>query len=243
MNITHDKQPVPVIIPSAVASGAIVDQDSQPNLDKQSAKTIAPHFPGGVITPDELRKIADLCEKYPEAKIKLSGDLIIGGITDPDRNDAGRKLLGLPTYSVSGFSIRPVKICSGGYLCDNNLQDSFSLGLKLDRIFSNKLLPSKLIMAVAGCGRNCSEPLVKDIGIVSTPGGYSVYAGGAAGAKPRIARKIVDRLSEAQVIALVDKIVSVYEANGKARERLGSLIERMGMDSFKAECGIGNDLA
>jgi NAD(P)H-nitrite reductase large subunit len=220
-----------------------MDKDLKPNLDKQSTKTIAPHFPGGVMTPDDLRKIADLCEKYPESKIKLSGDLIIGGITDPERNAEGRKLLRLPTYNVSGFSIRPIKICSGGYLCDNNVQDSFSLGLNLDRIFTNKPLPSKLIIAVSGCGRNCSEPLVKDIGIVSTPGGYSVYVGGTAGAKPRIAQKIIDQLNEIQVIALVEKIVSVYESKGKARERLGSLIEKMGMEKFKAECGIGNDQA
>ncbi len=204
---------------------------------------IAPHFPGGVMTPDALRKMADLCEKYPEARLKLSGDLVIGGITDPERNEAGRNLMGLPTYSVSGASIRPVKICSGGYLCENNLQDSFALGLKLDRLFSNKPTPSKLIIAVSGCGRNCAEPLVKDIGIVATPGGYSVYVGGAAGAKPRIAQKLMDQLDEAQVIALVERIVRVYAAKGKARERLGSLIEKMGMDEFKAACGMGDDQA
>lgn len=208
---------------------------------KDAANIIAPHFPGGVLTPAALRKLADACDKFPEARLRFSGDLLIGGITDPSRKAECQNLLGLPTHSVSGFSIRPVKICSGGYLCPNNLQDSFSLGLKLDQLFAGKSVPAKLVMGVAGCGRNCSEPLVKDIGVVASAGGYAVYAGGAAGAKPRIAQKVADRLNESQVIALVEKILSVYAAHGKARERLGSCIEKIGFAKFKEECGLAEN--
>jgi NAD(P)H-nitrite reductase large subunit len=217
---------------------ATSDFGLKPGVAKESAKIIAPHFPGGVLTPDDLRKIADACEKFPEARLRLSGDLVIGGFTDPSRHADCQKLLGLPTYSVSGFSIRPVKICSGGYLCDNNLQDSFALGIKLDQLFAGKSVPAKLVMGVAGCGRNCSEPLVKDIGVVATPGGYTLYAGGAAGAKPRLAQKLADQLDGEQVIALVEKILSVYVAHGKPRERLGSVMEKLGLENFKAACGL-----
>ena len=205
---------------------------------KESKKFIAPHFSGGALTPDDLRKIADLCERFPESKLKISGDLVIGGITDMKRNDEFRKLLDLPTYSVAGFSIRPVKACSGGYICDNNLQDSFSLGLKLDKMFSGKSAPFKAIISVSGCGRCCSEPLVKDIGIVASVSGYSVYVGGAAGAKPRIAQKIIDKLNEEQVIAVVEKIVKLYEAKGELTQRLGIFIEKMGLEKFKEECQV-----
>ena len=153
-------------------------------VDKEDKKYIAPHFAAGVATLEDLRRIADVCEKFPEAKIKLTGEMVIGGIKDNVRNEECRDMLGLPTYSVAGFSIRPVKLCSGGYICDNNLQDSLGLGLKLDQMFSGKKLPFKMIISVSGCGRCCSEPLVKDIGIVASEDGYSLFAGGSAGPNP-----------------------------------------------------------
>ncbi|MBF0121853.1 MAG: NAD(P)/FAD-dependent oxidoreductase [Candidatus Omnitrophica bacterium] len=218
----------------------IVETFIKPNIESESKKFIAPHFPGGVLTSADLRKIADVCEKFPENKLKINGDLTIGGITNPKRNDECRQSLGLPTYSVAGFSIRPVKVCAGGYMCDNNLQDSFSLGLKLDKMFSGKPVPFKLIISVSGCPRGCSEPLVKDIGIISARNGYSVHVGGAAGGKPRIAQKIAEKLNEEQVMALVEKIVTFYELRGKTMERLGVLIDRVGMENFKATIVSGS---
>ena len=92
-----------------------------------------------------------------------------------------------------------------------------------------------MIISVSGCGRCCSEPLVKDIGIVASRDGYSLFVGGAAGAKPRIAQKVMERLKEKEVIGWVAKIVSLYEKKGKTLERLGIFIEKMGWDKFKEE--------
>lgn len=216
----------------------IVENFVKPGIEKESSKFIAPHFPGGVMTPADLRRIADACEKFPEAKLKLSGDLTIGGIIDPKRNGECREALGLPTYSVAGFSIRPVKVCAGGYICDNHTQESFALGLKLDKLFNGRQVPFKLIISVSGCTRSCSEPLVKDIGIQAVPAGYILSVGGAAGAKPRIAQKIAEKLTEDQVMVLVEKIVVFYQSKGKAMERLGLLIDKIGVDQFKAHIGL-----
>ena len=150
----------------------------------------------------------------------------------------GRQILGLPTYSVAGFSMRPVKLCSGGYICDNNVRDSFSLGLTLDKKFSGRRLPFKMIISVSGCSRSCSEPLVKDIGVVASKEGYSLFVGGAAGRKPRIAQRLLDNLNEQEVIHAVERIVSLYEKKGRTPERLGIFIEKMGLEKFREECGL-----
>ncbi len=217
---------------------SIVETVIRHQIEKESKKFIVPHFPGGVVTPDALRKMADACEAFPEAKLKLSGELMIGGITDGRRNEACREALGLPTFSIAGPSIRPVKVCSGGYICGNNVQDTAALGLRLDERFAGRAVPFKMILAVSGCGRNCSEPRVRDIGIVALKNGYVVFAGGAAGGKPRIAQEVATGLTDDQVVALVDKIVLFYEKNGRTMERLGALIERVGADVFKEACGF-----
>jgi len=208
-------------------------------IDKHDKKSIAPHFPGGVVTAADLRKIADISEQFPECKLKLNGEIIVGCLTDEARNKQCRSNLGLPMHSVAGFFIRPVKICSGGYICNNNLQDSFSLGLRLDKIFSGKALPFKMIISVSGCPRCCSEPLVKDIGIVSSRLGYSVFVGGAAGAKPKVAQKLIDNVKEKEVVGIIERIVAFYEKKGKTTQRLGVLIEKIGFEKFKEGCVIG----
>lgn len=202
-------------------------------IDKEDKKFICPHFPAGVMNPEDLRRIADVCERFPESKIKLTGEIIIGGIKDDARNQECRKLLGIACSSVAGFFMRGVRVCSGGHICDNNQQDSFSLGLKLDRIFFGRRLPFKMIISVSGCRRCCSEPLVRDVAIVASKKGYSLFAGGAAGASPRIARHLFDGLSENEVSAAVDKAVALYEKEGRPAERLGVFIERFGFERFK----------
>lgn len=199
---------------------------------------IAPHFAAGVLKPDELRRIADLCEQFPEAKIRLSGDLIIGGIADPARQEAALQRLGLPTYDVAGNAIRPIKVCSGGYTCANNVQASFPLATKLDQRFAGRPMPFKLLISVAGCGRCCTEPKVRDIGVVATKTGYAIYVGGAAGAKPRLAQKIADNLSEPEVIGCLERIAAVYQQKGKFPERLGAFIEKLGVEQFLALCSL-----
>ena len=53
-------------------------------------------------------------------------------------------------------------------------------------------------------------------------GGPHGIAGGAAGGKPRIAQEIVTVTDEAQVIALIEKIIQFYAAHGRTMERLGA---------------------
>jgi NAD(P)H-nitrite reductase large subunit len=204
-------------------------------IDAEDRKYIVPHFPGGMLTPGDLRKIADLCEKYPESKIKQSGEIIIGGIRDVQRNDDARRNLGLPTASIAGFCVRPVRICSGGYICDNNQQDSLALGLELDRLFCGRKLPFKLIISVSGCARSCSEPLVKDIGIRASRSGFNMYVGGAAGANPRIAVELATRKSHREIIGLTTRVIELYEKQAKMAERLGKFIERTGFDKFREQ--------
>ena len=71
--------------------------------------------------------------------------------------------------------------------------------------------------------------------MVASDAGYSLFAGGAAGARPRIAGKIKDNLTEEEIIALVEKIIGLYERKGKTPERLGIFIEKMGWKKFKEE--------
>lgn len=201
-------------------------------VEKADEQFIAFHFPGGIVSVPDLEKMVDTLKDFPDGKVKLTGSLIVG-IKDPVRRESFRRRIDLPLASVVRFCVRPVQICSGGYICPNNQQDIYSLGLKLDKLYCGMELPFKMIISVAGCGRCCSEPKVRDIGIIAQKNGFSIYVGGAAGVKPLVGQFFAGSLDEGAIIDIVGTIISTYRNYGKIARRLGQLIEDIGFVAFK----------
>ncbi len=67
------------------------------NIQKDGTFSVIPEMPGGVCTPDELRRIADVAEKYDVPLVKLTGgqriDLV--GVAKDELPDVWRDL-GMP---------------------------------------------------------------------------------------------------------------------------------------------------
>ncbi|MBW6470963.1 MAG: NAD(P)/FAD-dependent oxidoreductase [Methanosarcinaceae archaeon] len=211
--------------------GAILQRDKE-------TYGIAPHIPGGIISPDMLRKIADVSEKYGAAAIKLTSAqrMAIVGLKEEDLDNIWADLDIKPGAAI-GLCVRSIKICPGTTFCKRGQQDAVGLGLKLDEIYHGMELPSKLKMAVSGCMNSCSEPAIKDIGIRGAPKGYTLMIGGSAGVRPRLADIVADELSEDEVLVAVDKIIGFYKTHNK-KQRLGKLIDEIGLDRLKEEVGL-----
>ncbi len=199
---------------------------------------IAPHIPGGIVYPETLRKIADIAEKYGAAALKITSAQRIAIVGLKEENlDAAWGELGLKPGAAIGLCVRSVKICPGTTFCKRGKQDAVGLGLKLDEKYHGMQLPSKFKMAVSGCPNSCSEPSIKDIGIMGTPKGYTLSVGGSAGPRPRLGDIVAKDLSEEQVLDLVDKIITFYKGYGKKR-RIGEVLDEIGIEKFKAEVGL-----
>ncbi|QLC49351.1 NAD(P)/FAD-dependent oxidoreductase [Methanolobus zinderi] len=211
--------------------GAILQRDKQ-------TYAIAPHLPGGIVSAEQMRKIADVAEKYDAATLKVTSSqrVAIVGLKEEDLDNAWDDL-GIKPGAAIGVCVRSIKICPGTTFCKRGQQDSVGLGLKLDEKYHGMPLPSKFKMAVSGCANSCSEPAIKDIGIMGTRKGYTVMVGGNAALKPRIGDIIADELDEDEVLDLVDRIIK-FTKNNDSKHRLGRVIDEMGLDKFKEEVGI-----
>ena len=157
------------------------------NIQKDGTFSVVPEMPGGVCSSDELRRIADVADKYRVPLIKLTGgqriDLV--GVKKEDLPGIWRDL-GMPAGYAWAKSYRTCKSCIGVDYCRYGLGDSMDLALKIEQRFRGLESPGKLKLATAGCPRNCSEALVKDVGAVAVEGGkWEIYVGGAAGAHVR----------------------------------------------------------
>jgi len=211
-----------------VEKGAILQRDRE-------TYAIAPHIAGGLTDTATLRKICDVADKYRlQLKLTSAQRIALFGVREEEVDAIWTELNEKPGAAI-GLCVRSVKICPGTTYCKRGIQDSISLGLKLDALYHAMPLPNKLKMGVSGCMLSCAEVAVKDIGVMGTPKGWKILVGGNAGARPRLADTLVETATdEAEVLAVVDKIVAWYLNSGR-EVRIGRLVEELGIDAFRQE--------
>ena len=206
--------------------GAILQRDRE-------TYAIAPHIPGGFTDTATLRKICDVADKYGlSLKITSAQRIALFGVREEELDTVWADLAqdqGMPI----GLCVRSVKICPGTTHCKRAVQDSVSLGLRMDKIYHAMVLPNKMKMGVSGCLLSCAESSVKDIGVLGTSKGWRILVGGNAGPRPRFGELLVDNLpDEEAVLEMVARVVAFYQ-NSPEEGRLGRLVEKMGIDSFR----------
>jgi NAD(P)H-nitrite reductase large subunit len=208
--------------------GVIIQRDKK-------TYAVAPHIPCGVVSSQTLRKLADVAEKYnvPALKITSAARIAIVGLKEEDVDNVWNELQMAPGAAV-GLCIRSVKACPGTTFCKRGIQDSLSLGLKLDEKYHGLKLPAKFKIGVSGCPNQCAETCIKDIGLIGVSEGWKLLVGGNGGVKPRLGKELVKDISTEKVIELVEKIIAYYKANAKPHQRLGSMLEKMDLDQFRS---------
>ncbi|CEP45839.1 NAD(P)/FAD-dependent oxidoreductase [Paraclostridium sordellii] len=206
--------------------GAVIQRDME-------TYAIAPHVPAGLISSDQLRKLADVADKYNAKAIKITAAqrIALVGLEEKDIDSAWQDL-GMKPGAAIGLCVRSIKTCPGTTFCKRAFRDSVSIGLKLDDRYHGMNLPNKLKIGVSGCPNSCSDNHTRDIGLMGTPKGWSVFVGGKGGTLPRLGDKLIMGVSDEKVLNLVDEIVKVYASNATGKERLGAYIDRVGFDNF-----------
>ena len=88
------------------------------NIQKDGTFSVVPQIPGGITSPAQLRRIADVAEKYHVPLVKLTGgqriDLL--GLKKDDLPKVWRDL-DMPSGYAYGKSYRTCKSCVGTDFC------------------------------------------------------------------------------------------------------------------------------
>jgi nitrite reductase (NADH) large subunit len=206
------------------------------NIQKDGTFSVVPQIPGGITNPAQLRRIADVVERYRIPLVKLTGgqriDLL--GVRKEDLPKVWEDL-GMPSGYAYGKSYRTCKSCVGTDFCRFGLGDSIELAGKIEREFQGFDSPHKMKLATAGCPRNCSEALVKDLGAVAVEGGkWEIYIGGAAGSSIRKGDLLCSVGSHEEVLTYMGRFIQYYRENAKYLERTHGFVTRLGIDKIRA---------
>ncbi|HZI78269.1 MAG TPA: nitrite reductase large subunit NirB, partial [Vicinamibacterales bacterium] len=173
-------------------SARFINDRVHANIQKDGTFSVIPRIRGGVTSPDELRRIADVADKYQVPMVKITGSQRIDllGVKKADLPAVWADL-GMPSGQAYTKGVRMVKTCVGTEFCRFGVQDSTNAGVEMERRFEQLFTPHKVKMATVGCPRNCAEATVKDIGLVGQENGWQVVVGGAAGKSVRKADLLI----------------------------------------------------
>lgn len=212
----------------------LINERAHANIQKDGTYSVVPRMWGGVTNPSELRRIADVADKYNVPMVKVTGgqriDLL--GIKRDDL-PAVWKDLDMPSGHAYGKSIRTVKTCVGSEFCRFGTQNSTQLGIDLEHDLFNMWSPHKVKLAVSGCPRNCAEAGIKDVGIIGVDSGFEMYIGGNGGIKTEVAEFFVKVKSAEEVREYNAAFLQLYREEAFYLERTVHYMQRVGMEHIK----------
>jgi nitrite reductase (NADH) large subunit len=205
------------------------------NIQRDGTFSVVPQMKGGVTTPAQLRRIAEVAEKHAVPMVKLTGGQRIDLLGVPKENLP--KIwadLDMPSGWAYGKSFRTVKTCVGSDFCRFGVGDSTALGIAIEERYQGIEGPGKMKLAVTGCPRNCAEAYVKDLGVVAIDGGrWEIYVGGAAGAHVRKGDLLATVDSADEVLTLTGRFLQYYRENANWLERTYAFVPRIGIGRIR----------
>ncbi|PLR66602.1 nitrite reductase large subunit NirB [Bacillus sp. UMB0893] len=207
-----------------------VNERMHANIQKDGTYSVVPRMYGGVTNAKDLRRIADVVEKYEIPLVKVTGGqrLDLFGIKKEDLPDVWKEL-DMPSGYAYGKSLRTVKTCVGEQFCRFGTQDSMSLGIALEKKFEGLQTPHKVKMAVSACPRSCAESGFKDIGFIGIEGGWELYVGGNGGTHVRGGDLLIKVKSDEEVMEITGAYLQYYRETANYLERTSAWIERVGL--------------
>ncbi|HEY3187995.1 MAG TPA: (2Fe-2S)-binding protein, partial [Solirubrobacteraceae bacterium] len=205
------------------------------NIQKDGSFSVVPRMYGGVTTPAELRRIADVAERFEVPLVKVTGGqrLDLLGVRKQDLPEIW-EALGMPSGHAYAKAVRTVKTCVGSDFCRYGLGDSIGLGIEMEKAWEGVYTPHKVKSGVSGCARNCAEATIKDIGLVAIGDGrWQVRVGGAAGGNVREADVLCTADSRAEALRVATTFLQYYRENAEFKERTYDFVPRFGLDAIR----------
>ncbi len=211
-----------------------INERSHANIQKDGTYSVIPRMWGGATSSAELRRIADVVDKYKVPSVKVTGGqrLDLLGVKKEDL-PAIWKDLDMPSGHAYAKALRTVKTCVGSEWCRFGTQDSTRMGQELERALWRMQAPHKVKLAVSGCPRNCAESGIKDVGVIGVDSGWEIYVAGNGGIKTEVAQFFCKVRTHEEVLEYSGAFLQLYREEGWYLERTVHYVNRVGLDTCK----------
>jgi nitrite reductase (NADH) large subunit len=211
-----------------------INERAHANIQKDGTFSVVPRMWGGTTTAAELRRIADVVDKYQIPTVKVTGgqriDLL--GVKKEDLPGVWKDL-DMPSGHAYAKALRTVKTCVGSEWCRFGVQDSTNMGIALEKDLWKMYAPHKVKLAVSGCPRNCAESGIKDVGVIGVDSGWEIYVAGNGGIKTEVAQFLVKVKTQEDVLEYAGAFLQLYREEARYLDRTVHYVARVGLDYVK----------
>jgi len=211
-----------------------INERAHANIQKDGTYSVVPRMWGGTTSAAELRRIADVVDKYKIPTVKVTGgqrmDLL--GVKKEDLPGVWRDL-DMPSGHAYAKALRTVKTCVGSEWCRFGVQDSTNMGIELEKDLWRMYAPHKVKLAVSGCPRNCAEATIKDVGVIGVESGWEIYVAGNGGIKAEVAQFLCKVKTHEEVLEYAGAFLQLYREEGRYLDRTVHYVARVGLDYVK----------
>ncbi|KYH39988.1 MAG: Sulfite reductase [Candidatus Bathyarchaeota archaeon B63] len=237
-----------------------IGRDSNPFNTTGSLHFLRIKVPGGFITSDQLRGVAELAARYARGRAEITDrqDIQLHWIRAEDSLEifAIMDKMGFTTDMCGqGFAgarygdPRNIVCCPASGIERDEILDGSSLMRRLTSFFVGNPdfldMPRKFKFSISGCGSDCTRAEINDLAFVAVKKGdevgFTLLVGGSVGSSlpgPRLARPtgVFVRPEDAFDVAVAT--IEIHRDYGnresKAKARFKWLIENWGVDKFLA---------
>jgi nitrite reductase (NADH) large subunit len=211
-----------------------INERAHANIQKDGTFSVIPRMWGGETNASELRRIADVVDKYQIPTVKVTGGQRIDLLgVKKEQLQAVWQDLGMPSGHAYAKALRTVKTCVGKEWCRFGTQDSTQMGKDLERALWRMYAPHKVKLAVSGCPRNCAEAGIKDVGVIGVDSGWEIYIAGNGGIKTEVAQFLCKLKTSEEVLEYAGAFLQLYREEGWYLERTVHYVGRVGLDHVK----------
>jgi len=216
------------------AQSRFINERAHANIQKDGTFSVIPRMWGGTTTAAELRRIADVVDKYRIPTVKVTGgqriDLL--GVKKQDLPGVWKDL-DMPSGHAYAKALRTVKTCVGSEWCRFGVQDSTNMGIALEQGLWKMYAPHKVKLAVSGCPRNCAESGIKDVGVIGVDSGWEIYVAGNGGIKTEVAQFLCKVKTQDEVLEYSGAFLQLYREEARYLDRTVHYVARAGLDYVK----------
>ncbi|WDG16633.1 nitrite reductase large subunit NirB [Microbacterium sp. Clip185] len=208
------------------------------NMQRDGTYSVVPRIPGGEITPQKLKVIAEVAEQFGlYTKITGGQRIDMFGARLEQLPEIWRILVdaGMESGQAYGKSLRTVKSCVGSTWCRYGVQDSVGMAVYLEERYRGLRSPHKFKLGVSGCARECAEARGKDIGVIATDNGWNLYVGGNGGYQPVHAELLAGDLDDETLVRYIDRYIMYYVRTAERLQRTARWQEELpgGLDHVR----------
>ncbi|MCX7848886.1 nitrite/sulfite reductase [Thermus sp.] len=207
-------------------------------------------LPVGRITPEGLRVLAEVAERYAENRLAHVTTRQAVQLHHVHRRDVPQVLrmvnaVGLTTREACGHSIRAITCCPYAGVSPEEAFDVTPYAEQAYRYFLRhpvgQNLPRKFKIAFEGCASDHARTPIHDIGVVASreggKRGFRIYVGGGLGAAPMSAELLEPFTPEEDLLPTLLAIIRLFDRYGNRKvltqARLKFLVKKWGIAAFR----------